>query len=887
MTLRILLSRILIKRNIIILAAIIVTLLGFTVVDYILAPKVSIASTQAVSVQVDASANDVTEDTSYSETLSPIYIGNSGTTTPSFTGLRFTNVTIPPGAQITSATLSVYSTQSQWIGYTVSIAGEAVGNSPAFSSSNLPSQRSLTSPAVVYSSDVPWAANTWYNLPDISSVIQPIINLPGWSSGNAISIIIQGSGSSSWGRKFIQSFDGSPAYAAKLSIVYSTSGLTPPPSPTSTATSTPLPSSTATATALLSPTASSTPLSSSTPAPTATSTPNTLFSPTPTQTPQPAGGITTFAINPGGSDIIPHQLVRTAADRLYFFGYTGDLSSTLKAYWTPNAGLPGAAADFGGQNTYNYPAVIISVSPAYDGGNLIHLLINSNDGILRDIPFDISKNTFLAAKILDRGLTVTNTNVGTSGVSAAIDQTGFLDVTYWSGSNHIVFRKYSYSPSKDALSLVDGPTQVDNAGSANHPDLAVSPLDNSITVAWVSQASNPAQILTRVEVQGAWGPILSASTAPAWTSTNGGINIDQGPGLVIDAKGSKYLTYIEDYRVVAPYDYGRVHFVINSGSGWNDSYTGFYSHDPAPAIDSTGNIYFIGHGYPLNPAPCNTMDDMCLYTHNSDGTWGAPKVIAAPASGNSYDSSPSTKWSAVGYNRPDTVEIVFPEVIGGNYSNTVIHYARINPGLASTPTPTQAAGPSSTPTMTPLPASPTSITQTVLTAQISAAGDDVNQDGTTFTPNDTALWLGNGASSTTSFLGLRYEALNIPRNAKIISAVLQVYSVQNQFLTVNVSMAADAVGNSPVFAADNLPSQRTLTASSVILNNNVQWNTNTWYSLPDIASVIQEVVNRSDWSSGNNLSVLIKGTGSAWGRKFINSFEGGAAAAPKLIITYQ
>jgi len=38
-----------------------------------------------------------------------------------------------------------------------------------------------------------------------------------------------------------------------------------------------------------------------------------------------------------------------------------------------------------------------------------------------------------------------------------------------------------------------------------------------------------------------------------------------------------------------------------------------------------------------------------------------------------------------------------------------------------------------------------------------------------------------------------------------------VYSSQTQWLSLGLSLAADATGNSPTFSASNLPSQRTLT----------------------------------------------------------------------------
>ena len=48
-------------------------------------------------------------------TSATVWLGNAASTTSSYTGLRFTNVTVPPGATITAAHLEVYSSQDQWI----------------------------------------------------------------------------------------------------------------------------------------------------------------------------------------------------------------------------------------------------------------------------------------------------------------------------------------------------------------------------------------------------------------------------------------------------------------------------------------------------------------------------------------------------------------------------------------------------------------------------------------------------------------------------------------------------------------------------------------------------------------------------------------------------
>ncbi|MBI4928704.1 MAG: hypothetical protein HY835_13125, partial [Anaerolineae bacterium] len=152
--------------------------------------------------------------------------------------------------------------------------------------------------------------------------------------------------------------------------------LTPSPLPSDTPTpvpsATPLPSDTPTPVLTFTPEPSATP----TPLPTATSEP--LVTPTSTnQSPATTGH---FAIGPGGSDVIPHQVVRTNDDRVFVFAYRGDLSNQLMAYWTSQVGFPTEAAQFTAATPYTQPAVIISVETVYDGLNTIHVLFNSTDG---------------------------------------------------------------------------------------------------------------------------------------------------------------------------------------------------------------------------------------------------------------------------------------------------------------------------------------------------------------------------------------------------------------------------------------------------------------------------------------------------------------------------
>jgi hypothetical protein len=455
------------------------------------------------------------------------------------------------------------------------------------------------------------------------------------------------------------------------------------------------------------------------------------FTPTALAKGSSAAGDVAFAIGPGFTDVVPHQIVRTSADKVYIFVAQAQYSSTLKAYWTPNAGLPNSGLDFSGTTQTTDTANIISVDAVYDGGNMIFVLVNNQSGQLKAFPFDTTSGVFKPAISIANGVpTVSGDYIGTSGVSGMIDAAGRLHVAYWASGDHITHRAYTYTAASNTLSLVEGPTQVDTAGGANHPAVAVAPANNSLTVAWVSEATNPARILARTRTgSGSWGTVETVSTAPVWISTNAGKNIDQGPSLVIDGSGKKHLAYMENYDGTG--DYGRVHYVVNPGSGWTDQALSFYTHDPALAINSAGDIYLLGHGFRFNSA-CQSMLDMCSVKRNADGAWALPQIVAAPPSADSFDASPSVKWSAVGWNRPETIEFLFFSANNGNYNNTTVYYARLGASGGTAPTATNTtAPPTATKTLT---RTSTPVPTTVPPTATSAGGG------------------GGGASTTCSFL---------------------------------------------------------------------------------------------------------------------------------------
>ncbi len=71
-------------------------------------PRTAAVLATTTTFQVSASSDDVNEDGStFTSNASTVWLGTGGSTTSSYAGLRFANVSIPAGATITSAKLNV------------------------------------------------------------------------------------------------------------------------------------------------------------------------------------------------------------------------------------------------------------------------------------------------------------------------------------------------------------------------------------------------------------------------------------------------------------------------------------------------------------------------------------------------------------------------------------------------------------------------------------------------------------------------------------------------------------------------------------------------------------------------------------------------------------
>lgn len=131
-------------------------------------------------------------------------------------GMRFTGLTIPAGATITNAYLTLTAEDTNTEASSVAIVGEARDNAAPFTTANSNITGRPTTTVSINWTLPPWISAQAYRSPDITAVIQEIVSRPGWSSGNALVLIL----TLGPGERDAVSYDQNSSAAPRLHVEY-------------------------------------------------------------------------------------------------------------------------------------------------------------------------------------------------------------------------------------------------------------------------------------------------------------------------------------------------------------------------------------------------------------------------------------------------------------------------------------------------------------------------------------------------------------------------------------------------------------------------------------------------------------------------------------------
>lgn len=174
---------------------------------------------------------------------------------------------------------------------------------------------------------------------------------------------------------------------------------------------------------------------------------------------------------------------------------------------------------------------------------------------------------------------------------------------------------------------------------------------------------------------------------------------------------------------------------------------------------------------------------------------------------------------------------------------------------------------------------------TVVTTRIAASTDDAEEgaSGRVYRASTDLELVYDGSRQT---LGLRFTKVAVPQGATVTDAYIQFKTDEATSVSTVLTIRGQAVNSAPTFSSTSKNvSSRSRTAASVA------WSPPAWKKVgetgagqrtPNLASVVQEVVDRSGWASGNALAFIVTGKG----ERVAESFDGTRTGTPLLRIAF-
>jgi len=142
-------------------------------------------------------------------------------------GLRFANIAIPKGAQVTGAYVEFEVDAVDKAGsanpVNLVIEGQLTPHAATFTTA----AKDITNRTTRTTAKVNWSIPPWtkvdekFQTPDISSIIQEIVNQAGWARGNALVLLLRDNKANpSTGLREAEAYDGEASAAPMLCISY-------------------------------------------------------------------------------------------------------------------------------------------------------------------------------------------------------------------------------------------------------------------------------------------------------------------------------------------------------------------------------------------------------------------------------------------------------------------------------------------------------------------------------------------------------------------------------------------------------------------------------------------------------------------------------------------
>ncbi len=353
--------------------------------------------------------------------------------------------------------------------------------------------------------------------------------------------------------------------------------------------------------------------------------------------------------------------------------------------------------------------------------------------------------------------------------------------------------------------------------------------------------------------EGCWGaPLRSNNDNKAWTRNSAMFN--QFKWIFVDqAKIEVRTIKVDNANQVGEVSNGNRFVAPTNLDVWNPS--------NGSVVTITGN---------LDAPTCN------IASPTNGQSYSSPQDISINANASDEDGNVTNveffvNGTSIGTDSTSPYSRSYSIPADGAYAITAI--ATDNDGLTST---------SSTVNFT------VGVVAQTLERRIASGLDDVEENGTngSIYTNSSDMELVNDGSKGNQIVGLRFTGIAVPQGATITKAYIQFTVDETSSVTTNLSIRGHDTNDAAVFtsATNNVSNRATTTAS-------VTWSPSSWNSVgasgtnertPEMKAIVQEIVNRSGWSPGNDMAMIISGTG----ERIAEAYEGVSGSAALLHLEY-
>ena len=908
--------------------------------------------------RITASSDDAEEPTGSAVNLSSSDLELIQDSAAQTVGLRWTAVAIPAGATIEAAYVQFAAREAHTEVTNLVIRGQAADNPVTFTTavSNV-STRARTTASSNWS-PAAWTANA--NGPaqrtsDLKTVIQEIVNRPGWASGNALALIVTGTG-----HRTAWAIDGSAGLAPLLHVDYST-GPPPPDFPPVAGLSVEQiasPFLTVTANGSTSTDGDLTPIASyrfdfgdgtppvTTTAPTATAT-HTYAAEGPYTVELIVTDTAALASTPVTADVTvvaPPDLPPAAGlsvTQTAPLTARADASTSTDTDLTPIASYTFDFGDGTPLETTNAPTAIASHTYATGGTYIVTLIvIDSANNASAPVTASITVDERIAGTAERRVAvssddaeepTGSSVNLSSSDLELIQDASAQTVGLRWTGitiprgatieAAYVQFA--AREAHTEATNLVirgqaaDNPVTFTTAAGNVSTRTRTTATANWSPAAWTANATGAAQRTSELK-----SVIQEIVNRPGWASGNALALIITGTGhrtaWAIDGQPANAPLLHVDYSVGPPPPESPPVAGLSVTQLATPPLTVTADGSSSTDVDLhpiASYTFDFGDGSPLvtTNAPTatatHTYSDVANYTVTliATDTGGSPSSpVTADISVTPPPDDPPVARLTVVQNESPILTVTADASNSTDTDFTPIGSYEFDFGDGSPLILTTAPVASATHTYDAAGtytvrvravdtgsqySAPASVTIAVtagfpasLERSVAASSDDAEE------PTGAAVNLSSGdleliMDASAQTVGLRWTGISIPRGATITGAYIQFAAREAQTEVTNLVVRGHAVDNVPTFtsAVGNISGRARTTAT-------VNWSPASWTAnvtgpaqrTSELKTIIQELVNRSGWVSGNALAIIITGTGhrTAW------SFNGLAASAPLLHIDF-